>query len=247
MRAPFRSPTALPSRFPFAFPLPFATSMVIASLALMTATGCGRMIQPVDLPTMTFESAAPPIDGRIEVCVRPKLHKRQWNVRDHPYVIELGKRAAIHFERMVKTAFREAVTVYTDRCGSTSDTPWIEATIVSANRDYDGFEGGLIEQEPVDTALTMSFAVHADDGAKLWSTTVAAKHRSVDPAPLNVRTRRFRGSRDFGEVLRKALEEGYARLITSEEVRAAYGDVGLEAAPEDSSETPSAGDDSTER
>ena len=141
---------------------------------------------------------------------------------------------------MAKTAFREADTVYTDDCGARSDPPWIEATIVSANRDYDGFEGGLLEQEPVDTALTMAFALHADDGSEIWSTTVKAVHRTVDPAPLNVRVRRHRGSRDFGAVLRKALDEGYAQLIASEQVRAAFGDTGLEApaeAPADATPT----------
>lgn len=209
-----------------------ALPAALACLLVLMAAGCARMIETVDLPTMTFESAAPPIDASVEICVRPRLHKRQWNVRDHPYVVELGKRAAINFERMAKTAFREADTVYTDDCGARSDTPWIEATIVSANRDYDGFEGGLLEQEPVDTALTMAFALHADDGSEIWSTTVKAVHRTVDPAPLNVRVRRHRGSRDFGAVLRKALDEGYAQLVTSEQVRAAFGDTGLEVPAE---------------
>lgn len=229
MRTLPRSRTALPSDSR----LPRLLGIAALVLAAASAGGCARMIRPVDAPTMAFESEAPAIDASIEICVRPKLHKRQWNVHDHPYVIELGKRAAIGFERMVKTAFRDAAAVYTDRCGETSRTPWIEATIVSANRDYDGFEGGLIEQEPVDTALTMSFEIHADDGSEIWTTTVEARHRSVDPAPWNVRTRRHRGSRDFGVVLGEALDEGFTRLITSREVRAAFGDPGLDAPSED--------------
>ena len=65
-------------------------------------------------------------------------------------------------------------------------------------------------------------------------------HRTVDPAPLNVQVRRHRGSRDFGAVLRKALDEGYAQLVASEQVRAAFGDTGLEApaeAPADATPT----------
>lgn len=214
-----------------------ALPWLLACLALLAATACTREIRSVELPMMTFANPAPPIDGSVEVCVPSKLYKRQWNVRDHPYRIELGKRAALNFERMAKTAFREAVAVYGDDCGATSDTPWIEAAIVSANRDWDGIEG-VINPEPVDTALTMSFALYADDGTPIWSTSIKAEHRVVDPAPppraiggALVRSRR--GSRDFGIVLGKALDDAYAQLITSTDVRAAFGDSGLEAKPEE--------------
>ena len=224
-----------------------ALPRLLACLALLAAIGCTREILTVELPMMNFANPAPPIAGSVEVCVPSKLYKRQWNVRDHPYRIELGKRAALNFERMAKTAFREAVAVYGDDCGSTSDTPWIEAAIVSANRDWDGMEG-VINPEPVDTALTMSFDLFADDGSPIWSTSVKAEHRVVDPAPppralggAMVRSRR--GRRDFGVVLGKALDEAYAQLITSTDVRAAFGDTGLEAEPEaDTIDTPPEGE-----
>ncbi|MCR9096195.1 MAG: hypothetical protein NXI30_18365 [bacterium] len=211
-----------------------ALPRLLACLALLATMGCTREILSVELPTMTFVNPAPPIDGSVEICVPSKLYKRQWNVPDHPYRIELGKRAALNFERMAKTAFREAVAVYGDGCGSTNGLPWIEAIIVSANRDWDGIVG-VIDPEPVDTALTMSFALFADDGSPIWSTSVKAEHRVVDSAlPIflgGTLVRSRRGSRDFGAVLGKALDDAYEQLITSTDVRAAFGDAGLEADP----------------
>ncbi|MEM9175611.1 MAG: hypothetical protein AAGC67_10285 [Myxococcota bacterium] len=232
MRAPLRLRTALP--------------LLLAGVALATATGCTRELRAVDLETMTFEDSVPPIDASVEVCIRSNLHKRQWSVEGPPYRIALGKRAALHFERMAKQAFREAVAVYTDACGATSETPWVEATIVSANRDYDGIEGfplfGYFVElfsgaDPVDTALTMSFALHADDGSEIWSTEVKSEHRVVDTPPppiptVGARVRARRGSRDFAVVLRDALDRGYQALISSETVRRAFDDDGLERARE---------------
>ena len=132
----------------------------------------------------------------------------------------------------VRASFEEARATYTSDCSADRDLPWIEAWIVSANRDWDGIEG-VINPEPVDTALTMTFALHAVDGEKIWSTTVTAKHRVVDPPPPPfARTiRSLRGSRDFGVVLRDALDQGYEALITSEIVRAAFDDTALTDPP----------------
>lgn len=209
-------------------------SIFLAGLVLLGALGCARMLSPVDLPTMTFLSETPKIAGRVEVCVKPELYKRRWNVEEHPYRIELGKRAALNFERMAKSAFREAVAVYAESCGAASDTAWIESKIISANRDWDGIEGWFawFEQEPVDTAITMSFTLYADDGQPIWSTRIKSEHRSVDSIPLTNRLRRNRGARDFGIVLAKTLDQAYVELLASDDVRAAFGDTQLTDPPE---------------
>ena len=64
MRAPLRRPS--PRSFGERTALPAA----MAIFSILAATGCARMIETVDLPTMTFESA-PPIDASVEICVPP--------------------------------------------------------------------------------------------------------------------------------------------------------------------------------
>lgn len=198
-------------------------SILGALLLIALASGCGRQLRSVELEPMSFVSPHPPIAGAVEVCVRKKLHARHWNVAEHPYRIELGKRAALNFERMVRAAFRDVIVAYTEDCGSLSDRPWIEATIVSANRDWDGLEG-LIDPEPVDTALTLALALQADDGSPIWSTEITARHRATDFGLVGPTIRSQRGSRDFGIVLSSALDQGFEALVTSREVRAAFGD-----------------------
>ena len=200
---------------------PILTCLVVLAIT----SGCARPIVGVELQAMSFMSPLPPITGSVEVCINKKLRSRHWNVDKHPYRVELGKRAAINFERMVKAAFRDVIVDYSDACGRLSARPWFEARIISANRDWDGVEG-IVDPEPVDTALTMLFRLYANDGVLVWSKEIEAEHR----APGFVATpviRSQKGSRDFGVVLADALQQGYEALLADRDVRAYFADDSL--------------------
>ncbi len=198
--------------------------LVLTTLAALTSA-CARPIVGVELEAMSFMSPLPPIAGAVEVCIDKKLRSRHWNVDDHPYRVELGKRAAINFERMAKAAFRDVIVDYSDVCGRLSARPWFEARIISANRDWDGVEG-IIDPEPVDTALTMLFSLHANDGVPVWSQQIKAEHRAPGFVGTPV-TRSQKGRRDFGVVLAEAFQQGYAALLADPDVRAYFADDGV--------------------
>ena len=196
------------------------------SLAVAFQTGCGRPLRGVELAPLSFSSPLPPIAGGVEACIDKPLRARHWNVETHPYRVELGKRAALGFERMVKASFREVVVDYSDVCGHGGERPWIQARILAANRDWDGVDG-LVDSAPVDTAMTMQFEFHAPSGETVWEKRVEASHRT--PGFIGTRvTRAVRGSEDFGFVLARALEQGHAALVAAPEVRAFYDDASLE-------------------
>ena len=92
------------------------------------------------------------------------------------------------------------------------------AEIVSANRDWDGIVG-IVDQEPVDTGITLRVALYSKAAGEIWSTSVQATTRA--PAP-GFGPRLYGGARDFGVVLEDALRQAYASLMTSPEVRAAF-------------------------
>lgn len=211
------------------------SACVSLSILLGTVTlACDsrRPARTVALGAMQFTSEAQPIAADIELCLPARLRKRQWNVEEHPYRVDLGMRAASNFEALARAVFRDVVVDFDEPCGDKTDRPWLTAEIVSANRDWDGI-AGVLDPEPVDTALTMEFALYSDDGEEIWSTRTKQRHRSSGQV---IGRRSTAGTTDFGIVLEKALNEGYARILASEEIRNAI-EWRMPAADEDETTT----------
>ncbi len=188
---------------------------LVVLTALLSAPGClgglARTISTVELPPMSFSHESAPIDGTIELCLTPKLRMRQWNVASHPFKIDLGSRAALNLEILAKSAFREVIVSFDRTCGSATDHPWLSATILAANRDWDSLWS--TEQN---TTITMEFELAGSDAGRIWSTTTRG---DVTTSPPTYTQRRVRAAEDFGEALGVALEQGFDELLESEEVR----------------------------
>lgn len=198
---------------------------VAACMLVLILGACARPLVDVTLPPVDFEGPEK-LATDVEVCVPKKLHARVYDISKHPYRVDLGQKAALALERLARSAFQDVVVDYPmgDRCGGRTDRPWFTAEIVSAKRDWDGIVTGdgfaaISDPEPVDTALTMRFELHADDDTELWSYETTTSHRS--PGSV-VERRRSQGSRDFGVVLANALEAGHAALLAAPELRAAF-------------------------
>ncbi len=196
----------------------FPRLCALVSLISLCVGGCqgpgSRSVRVVELAPMRFEFEGPKIARTVELCLPPALRMRQWNVEDHGYIVDLGSRAALNVEIMAKAAFEEVVVSFDAECGSATDYPWFLAAIVSANRDWEGFQ----PSEPIDTSITMAFELVSDEGRPIWSTTTKGEVRRPGALPFG---RKRAGAEDFGEALRKALDLGFAELMRAEKVREA--------------------------
>ncbi|MBJ20950.1 MAG: hypothetical protein GY910_03375 [bacterium] len=191
---------------------------LIALVIVLSTLGCGsvlaRTISTVELEPMRFEHPGAPIDGTIELCLSPKLRMRQWNIANHPYKIALGSRTALNVEILAKSAFREVIVSFDGACGTATHHPWLSATILAANRDWDS----LLSAEQ-NTTITMEFELADDDAHPIWSATTRGNISSPSSLPTR---RRTRAAQDFGEAIALALQRAFKELVESEEVRSAF-------------------------
>lgn len=194
--------------------LPLAALVGSICLALMTQ-GCGRPLTQVTLEPMHYGHKAAPIEGAIELCLTRALRMRQWNVSEHPVKIDLGERAALNLERLAKSAFRRVAVSFVEPCGQDSGLPWLQASILAANREPDSLFGG--DQA---TSLTMQFELYARDGELAWSTTTQGE---VTSGRSWLHRRKVRAAEDFGRALAIALEAGFQELVEAGAVRSAVG------------------------
>jgi len=191
-----------------------AWSFAIALTAVVVAAaGCGRTVTAVDLDPILFAHEDAPIPGAIELCLTRELRMRQWNVRNHPYVIELGDRAALNVERLAKAAFESVVVSFEEPCGQATDRPRLTARILAANRDADS-----IWSRSQETTITMDFELVSDDGAPIWSTRTRG---AISKAPSGLTRRKIRAAEDFGEAMQEALDAAFVEIVQSQEIRRA--------------------------
>jgi len=206
---------------------------LFACLGAISALGCARPLTTVELAPMAFVHKSAPINGTIELCLSPKLRMRQWNVEDHPFKIDLGSRTALNVEILAKSAFSNVIVSFDKTCGSATEHPWLAATILAANRDWD-----TMWSRRQSTTITMEFELADDNQDIIWSTTTRG---DVSTAPSGFTKRRTRAAQAFGKALEIALRRAFDELIESEDVRSAFGapplDAPSEAAPESSSES----------
>jgi hypothetical protein len=150
---------------------PSAGGVVLAPLVLAAATlsallGCAgaRPIATVKLESVEFPESPPRIEAPIELCLDAELRQRQWNVSEHPFRVELGSRAALHFERLIKRHFSNVLVTFGPQCGSTSARPWITGRIVSANREL----YNEVEDETQYTAIVLETILRSNDDEIIW-------------------------------------------------------------------------------
>lgn len=201
---------------------------LVAGLALLSSLGCGRPLTTVALEPMTFEHKAAPIEGTIELCLSPTLRRRQWNVEEHPFKIDLGSRTALNVEILAKSAFRNVIVSFDQACGSMTDHAWLSVVILAANRDWDT----LWAREQT-TTITMQFELAESRERSIWSTTTKG---DVTTSTSALFQRRKRAAEAFGQAIEIALQKAFEEIIESEEIRRALGDISLDALPEATAE-----------
>jgi hypothetical protein len=186
----------------------------VAGIAIVAAsTGCGRTVTAVDLDPLVFAHEDAPVPGAIELCLTRALRMRQWNVRNHPYLIELGDRAALNVERLAKAAFDSVVVSFEEPCGQETNRPWLSAKILAANREADSLWARNQE-----TTITLDFELVSDAGTQIWETRVRG---SVTKKPAALTRRKIRAAEDFGEAMQQALDEAFREIVESEAIRRA--------------------------
>ena len=187
--------------------------LILAGL-LLSAGGCARPSMHAQLDPMHFTNDRPPIDGAITVCLTPKLRRRTWNVRDHPFTVQLGQRASVNFESMTKAAFREVTTNLDAGCGKPSARPRITARIDSANRVLN-FDAGRDQV----TVVTMTFSIYGADNKRLWRETTVGE---VITDPVFLIQRHKDAAHAMGQAIRKAINLAYPALLDSKVLRQAF-------------------------
>lgn len=191
-------------------------SIALAAAALaISSSGCGggRIVTAVELDPIAFENEAAPIPGAIELCITRELRRRQWNVRNHGHIIELGSRAALNVERLAKAAFESVAVSFDEACGTSTQRPRLSAVILSANREPDSLWARTQE-----TSITMQFELVAADGTPIWSAETLGRVTKT-PAPWT--RRKIRAAEDFGDAMRLALERSFEEILASQEIRRA--------------------------
>lgn len=184
-------------KYPTRVPRPF----LVLALGLLAAfgAGCSANTKPIDgvvFPDTRFDAEVGRFATPIELCVPPALRKRQWNVEAHPFRIDLGPRAALHFERMVKARFREVEVTFDKACGATTGRPWITTKIVSAHREP--YSDVNLANDPLQyTALETVTSIHAGSGETLWETA----QDGVVGKPLPLGGNAFFASWDKGSII----------------------------------------------
>lgn len=191
-----------------------ACAFAIGFAALVVATtGCGRTVTAVELDPIVYAHADAPVPGAIELCLTRELRMRQWNVRNHGYLIELGDRAALNAERLAKAAFASVVVSFEEPCGQATDRPWLSVTILAANREADS-----IWSRTQETAITLDLELVSDDGERIWATQTRG---TVTKKPAAFTRRKLRAAKDFGEAMREALDVAFGEIVQSQEIRRA--------------------------
>ncbi len=191
-----------------------ASLLAIGLTALfVVTTGCGRTVTAVDLDPILFAHEGAPIPGAIELCLTRELRMRQWNVRNHPFVIELGDRAALNVERLAKAAFDSVVVSFDEPCGQATDRPWLSVVILAANREADS-----IWARSQETTITMNFELASDEGSRIWATQTRGV---VTQKPAAFTRRKIRAAEAFGGAMRQALDLAFEEIVRSEKIRLA--------------------------
>ena len=189
--------------------------LVLTALLLASATGCGRALKTVSLEHLEWKEPGQIINTPIELCLPPALRGRQWNVRAHPYRVDLGPRTTINFEQMVKRVFSEVEVTLNKACGSQTGLPWITARIVAANRElYNETEDGVQY-----TSIRLDTEIRVQGGARVWRSDQTAV-TSSSPV-LNWWKRPDIAAEDFGAAIEQALQQTYEMLLDHEAVRKA--------------------------
>jgi hypothetical protein len=189
--------------------------LVLTALLLASATGCGRALKTVSLEHLEWKEPGQIINTPIELCLPPALRGRQWNVRAHPYRVDLGPRTTINFEQMVKRVFSDVEVTLNKACGSQTGRPWITARIVAANRElYNETEDGVQY-----TSIRLDTEIRVQGGARVWRSDQTAV-TSSSPV-LNWWTRPDIAAEDFGAAIEQALQQTYEMLLDHETVRKA--------------------------
>lgn len=188
----------------------FLTALLVAS-----ATGCGRVLKNVSLEHVKWKEPSQIINTPIELCLPPVLRRRQWNVYEHPYRIDLGPRTSINFEQMVKRVFSDVEVTLKKACGSQTGRPWITARIVAANRElYEETEDGVQY-----TSIRLDTEIRVQGGARVWRSDQTAV-TSSSPV-FNWWKRSDIAAEDFGTAIEQALQQTYETLLDHEAVRKA--------------------------
>jgi hypothetical protein len=210
-----------------------ATALGVLAIVI-SLLGCAgpRPLATAELDTVEYAKAPPRIDAAVELCLTPELRLRQWNVAEHPFRVELGPRASIHFERLIKQRFADVRVTFGPDCGSTTSRPWITGRIVSAHRElYQEVEDDLQY-----TAIVFETTLHKDSGELVWEATLDGvvgrppalgghalfagwQKGSVIFFPIDVlatfedRPRHARAVEDFGAALALALQQTDRALL----------------------------------
>ena len=215
--------------------------VAVASLALVAGTGCGRALKSVSLEHLELKEPSHVIDVPIELCLPPALRNRQWNVAEHPFRLDLGSRASLNFERMVKRVFSDVDVTLSTACGSRTGLPWITARIVAANRElYTEVQDGVQH-----TSLRLDTEIRAPGGSRIWRSDQTAvierapalrgsgPFRSSESSEARdglfspflgwagTSVRHDRAAEDFGAALEQALRKTYEALQDHEALESA--------------------------
>lgn len=196
------------------------------------------------MPPLAFDAAERRIEGRIGLCLTPRLRQRQWNVRCHPFQIDLGSRAALPVERMAKAAFQHVEVAFEKDCARRRPDLWLEVRIEEAHRDRRD-EIGPGEKQT--TAVVLSATLREGSGERIWWTKFRSKavseaagvSRILPPLPgeiaradaavgdeslageLDARARHEHAAHPFGLALVGGLRLLFHALPESNEVRQA--------------------------
>jgi hypothetical protein len=213
-----------------------------------STAGSAGPIMTVEIERIRFVSDRLPIKTPVELCLPPVLRTRQWNVGDYPFRVDLGMRTSQHFQRLVKSAFKNVTVTLGPNCGSTTDLPWITARIVSANRETPG----EVDHEFQYSAIKLLTTLYADNDDEIWEYTAdavvarrpvwgdsrilkffAVRWLSVEagnkvyfltllpPTFYMDSQRHVDAAESFGEAINLALELTWADLMSADSVRTA--------------------------
>ena len=241
-------------------------STALCLLALSAALGCETIetlpidaqapidrsgftpIRPVEMPALEFDAGDRRIPGRMGLCLNARLRGRQWNVRPHPFRIDLGSRAGRSIEQMAKGAFESVEVAFEEDCAARRPGPWLDVQIESARR---GDRDEIVVGELQSTSLVLSATIREGSDEPIWRRMLHSTSRvapaglprrskrserekdpwflrlpEADPERANApdeRVRHEHAARQFGLVLADALSRLFEELLESEEVRQAAG------------------------
>ena len=80
-----------------------------------------------------------------------------WKVAEHPFRVDLGSRASVNVERLVKLAFDDVAASFDSLRGVVPNHPTLDVCVVSANRDLPKEVALRAEQWTAISGSTRSF------------------------------------------------------------------------------------------